>query len=105
MKVTQDKIAIWDLESNCFRKTFHKKDNNVQEYLVSPYSDDLVAVLRKRPNEFESFIHGGFDKKTEAETVPFIRSFPLIGSSFYGTQFQSEELQKAVQCSGGSFIS
>ncbi|MDE6567824.1 MAG: hypothetical protein K2K70_08865 [Lachnospiraceae bacterium] len=98
---TETDIIVRNIRSGQKAKSFHKDKQNVREYVLSPYSDDFIGIQYAEPDKFECFWHGRFGDQTPIEAVPFIKSFPLIGSSFHGAQFQDKELERAIYCSGG----
>lgn len=98
---TETDVIVWNIQLGQVVKSFHKSNQNIQEYVISPYSDDFIGIQYAGPDKFECFWHGSFDGRNSMESVPFIKTFPLIGSTFHGAQFQDKELERAVYCSGG----
>lgn len=98
---TETDIIVRNIRTGQEVRFYHKDKQDVREYVLSPYSDDFIGVQYAEPDKFECFWYGRFDEQTPLEIVPFIKSFPLIGSSFHGAQFQDKELERAIFCSGG----
>lgn len=87
------------------QETYVKTLDHAYHYILSPYSDDVIALLQTKPTELKAFVHDHFVKDSPVKIIDHITTFNIIDSTFYGVTVEDDALIEAIRNSGGIITS
>lgn len=87
------------------QETYDKTLDHAYHYILSPYSDDVIALLQTKPTELKAFAHDHFVKDSPVKIINHITTFNLVNSTFYDVTVEDDALIEAIGNSGGIITS